>query len=177
MGTNLTEKPELLVGLTLTHLARSTVAVRPPSIPRLPYTPHRAETRIVQPGREVSELEELCDVLTVEIEHVNCDILASLEDRGVRVQPSSRTISVVQDKYAQKCHFKQVKNGLRTLATAYVANLSCIAAAESVSALVTSQSVRPCFSPALPCRSRGSMMCPCLGIWILPQRHPYGKRG
>ncbi|CAN0138045.1 unnamed protein product, partial [Ectocarpus fasciculatus] len=54
-----------------------------------------------------SELSELCDILTVEIEHVNCEILSDLEARGVKVQPSPRTISVVQDKYAQKEHFKE----------------------------------------------------------------------
>lgn len=57
----------------------------------------------------LSELAELCDVLTVEIEHVNCDILATLEDRGVRVHPSPNTIRVVQDKYKQKEHFKEVQ--------------------------------------------------------------------
>lgn len=57
-----------------------------------------------------SELAELCDILTVEIEHVNCEILSSLETRGVKVQPSPRTISVVQDKYAQKEHFEEVSD-------------------------------------------------------------------
>ena len=57
-----------------------------------------------------SELAELCDVLTVEIEHVNCDILSSLEDRGVTVHPSPKTIRVVQDKYAQKEHFMEVSS-------------------------------------------------------------------
>lgn len=49
--------------------------------------------------------------MTVEIEHVNCEILSSLEARGLRVQPSPRTISVIQDKYAQKEHFKEVMYG------------------------------------------------------------------
>ena len=60
------------------------------------------------PGATGSELAELCDVMTVEIEHVNCEILSSLEARGLRVQPSPRTVSVVQDKHAQKDHFKKV---------------------------------------------------------------------
>lgn len=63
----------------------------------------------------LSELAELCDVLTVEIEHVNCEILSTLEGRGVRVQPSPRTISVVQDKYKQKEHFKEVCDVFRGL--------------------------------------------------------------
>ncbi|CAM9285014.1 unnamed protein product, partial [Hapterophycus canaliculatus] len=53
------------------------------------------------------ELADLCDVLTIEIEHVNCEILSSLEAGGVRVHPSPKTIRVVQDKYAQKEHFKE----------------------------------------------------------------------
>ncbi|CAM9551919.1 unnamed protein product [Scytosiphon promiscuus] len=56
---------------------------------------------------KIRELAELCDVLTVEIEHVNCEILSSLEASGVRVHPSPKTIRVVQDKYAQKEHFKK----------------------------------------------------------------------
>ncbi|CAM9732783.1 unnamed protein product, partial [Ectocarpus sp. 12 AP-2014] len=56
---------------------------------------------------KINELAELCDILTVEIEHVNCEFLSDLEARGVKVQPSPRTISVVQDKYAQKEHFKE----------------------------------------------------------------------
>lgn len=49
-------------------------------------------------------------MLTVEIEHVNCEFLSSLEANGVRVQPSPKTISVVQDKYAQKEHFEKVRD-------------------------------------------------------------------
>ncbi|CAN0222162.1 unnamed protein product, partial [Discosporangium mesarthrocarpum] len=56
---------------------------------------------------KIDELTDLCDVLTVEIEHVDCTVLASLEKRGVDVQPSSKTISTIQDKFAQKEHFKQ----------------------------------------------------------------------
>lgn len=68
------------------------------------------DLRPLSPVRRIySELAELCDVLTVEIEHVNCEFLSSLEARGVRVQPSPKTISVVQDKYAQKEHFKKVR--------------------------------------------------------------------
>lgn len=37
-----------------------------------------------------------CDVLTVEIEHVNADALKALEDMGVDVQPASQTIRIIQ---------------------------------------------------------------------------------
>lgn len=42
------------------------------------------------------------DVVTVEIEHVNIDALAALEDAGVKVFPQSKVLSVVQDKGVQK---------------------------------------------------------------------------
>lgn len=60
-------------------------------------------------GRRSSELAQLCDVLTIEIEHVNCGILSALDGPGKNVQPSPETISVVQDKHAQKNHFKLVR--------------------------------------------------------------------
>lgn len=61
-------------------------------------------------------------MLTVEIEHVNCEFLSSLEARGVRVQPSPKTVSVVQDKYAQKQHFEKV----RMYVCMYVCKCVCV---------------------------------------------------
>lgn len=47
-------------------------------------------------------------VLTVEIEHVNAESLIDVETRNVcRVHPSGNTIAVIQDKFAQKKHFKK----------------------------------------------------------------------
>lgn len=43
-----------------------------------------------------------CDVVTMEIEHVGVDGLAQLESEGVNVQPCSRVVRLIQDKYAQK---------------------------------------------------------------------------
>ena len=57
-----------------------------------------------------SELAALCDVLTMEIEHVNAEMLQKLEARGVQVEPSSRTILTIQDKYVQKQHMTQVSS-------------------------------------------------------------------
>jgi len=51
-----------------------------------------------------SELARVSDVITVEIEHVNVDILEDLERQGHIVHPSPKTIRVIQDKYAQKQH-------------------------------------------------------------------------
>lgn len=42
------------------------------------------------------------DVVTVEIEHVNVEALAALEQTGVKVFPQSKVLSIVQDKGLQK---------------------------------------------------------------------------
>jgi phosphoribosylaminoimidazole carboxylase len=51
---------------------------------------------------KLAELAKGCDVVTMEIEHVGVDGLAGLEKEGVNVQPSSRVIGIIQDKFAQK---------------------------------------------------------------------------
>lgn len=43
-----------------------------------------------------------CDLVTIEIEHVNVDALAALEKAGVKVRPSAQLIALVQDKLRQK---------------------------------------------------------------------------
>ena len=48
------------------------------------------------------ELSQDCNVVTMEIEHVGVDGLAKLESEGVNVQPSSRVIGIIQDKFVQK---------------------------------------------------------------------------
>ena len=67
----------------------------------------------------IRRLAEQCDILTVEIEHVDTDVLEELS-RGVvtrgdwrpvrsiqrEVQPSWRTIRAIQDKYVQKEHLQ-----------------------------------------------------------------------
>jgi phosphoribosylaminoimidazole carboxylase len=49
-------------------------------------------------------LAAVCDVITMEIEHVNCDALdrAMIAYPKLEVHPSPETIRLVQDKYAQK---------------------------------------------------------------------------
>lgn len=67
----------------------------------------------------IRQLAQNCDILTVEIEHVDTDVLEDLSDgtemrqdwRRVRstkleVQPSWKTIRVIQDKYKQKQHLQ-----------------------------------------------------------------------
>ncbi|KNC30984.1 hypothetical protein FF38_03576, partial [Lucilia cuprina] len=58
---------------------------------------------------KIAELANKCDVLTIEIEHVDAD---ALENCGKPVMPSPSTIKLIQDKYAQKEHL--IKNGLAT---------------------------------------------------------------
>lgn len=51
----------------------------------------------------IRELAKQCDILTVEIEHVNADVLEAVEKEGLcEVQPSPSTIRLIQDKYLQK---------------------------------------------------------------------------
>ncbi|KZT51300.1 phosphoribosylaminoimidazole carboxylase [Calocera cornea HHB12733] len=50
-------------------------------------------------------LARQCDVLTVEIEHVDVSALeAAQRETGVAVHPAPSTIRIIQDKYAQKLH-------------------------------------------------------------------------
>ncbi|KAF2973003.1 hypothetical protein GQX73_g519 [Xylaria multiplex] len=74
---------------------------------------------------KIKALAARCDVLTVEIEHVNCDVLEEIATAGVEVpspdgngtimkrvpvHPSYKTIRLIQDKFEQKEYF--AKNGL-----------------------------------------------------------------
>lgn len=56
----------------------------------------------------IRELAKQCDVLTVEIEHVNADVLEAVEKEGLcEVQPSAKTIRLIQDKYLQHAHLRE----------------------------------------------------------------------
>ena len=56
---------------------------------------------------KLRELSKGCSVVTMEIEHVGVDGLAKLEKEGVNVQPSSRVIGIIQDKFAQKVRMEK----------------------------------------------------------------------
>jgi phosphoribosylaminoimidazole carboxylase len=66
---------------------------------------------------KIRELARRCDVLTVEIEHVNTEVLEEIATKGVTlgfgevkkvpIHPSWETIRLIQDKYLQKEHFSQ----------------------------------------------------------------------
>ena len=53
----------------------------------------------------IKKLAKTCDVLTVEIEHVDTHVLEQIEG-DVRIEPSWRTIRTIQDKYLQKEHLR-----------------------------------------------------------------------
>ncbi|KAJ2678076.1 phosphoribosylaminoimidazole carboxylase ade2, partial [Coemansia sp. RSA 1285] len=56
----------------------------------------------------IKQLAKECDVLTVEIEHVNCDELEVVEQLGLaKVYPSSSTVRLIQDKYLQKVYLAE----------------------------------------------------------------------
>ncbi|GAB9470266.1 Phosphoribosylaminoimidazole carboxylase, atpase subunit [Globisporangium polare] len=60
---------------------------------------------------DIAALAAQCDVLTVEIEHVNAAVLAELQTRAekpVAVHPSPATIALIQDKFTQKQFFAKV---------------------------------------------------------------------
>lgn len=63
-------------------------------------------SRIVQgkldDEEKIREVAKGCDVITMEIEHVGVEALGKLEKEGVNVQPSSRVVGVIQDKFVQK---------------------------------------------------------------------------
>lgn len=50
------------------------------------------------------------DIVTTEIEHVNCTALQELEKQQVAVRPCSAVIQLIQDKYLQKVHFQSVSS-------------------------------------------------------------------
>ena len=85
--------------------------------------------------RAIRHLAENCDILTIEIEHVDTDVLEDLstgtetrddwrliKSTKVEVQPSWRTIRVVQDKYDQKEHL--IKHGIPTTRSVPLSNNS-----------------------------------------------------
>eukprot|EP00606_Chrysophyceae_sp_TOSAG23-5_P001132 GSChrysophyteH2.ASY1.ANO1.1292.1 assembled CDS len=63
---------------------------------------HLAVEGALHDAAAFADLGAVSDVVTVELEHVNCKALAALEIAGACVQPSSSTISMIQDKFLQK---------------------------------------------------------------------------
>lgn len=49
----------------------------------------------------IRKLAQQTDVLTIDFEHVNTDVLAELESKGVLIEPKPTTIKMIQDKLTQ----------------------------------------------------------------------------
>ena len=54
--------------------------------------------------KKTLDLAALVDIMTVEIEHVDTDVLEAVERSGTPVQPTPKTIRMIQDKLRQKEH-------------------------------------------------------------------------
>jgi phosphoribosylaminoimidazole carboxylase PurK protein len=55
----------------------------------------------------LKELAARADFITVEIEHLDAGLLQELADNGKPVNPSPKTVRLIQDKYAQKVFLRQ----------------------------------------------------------------------
>jgi phosphoribosylaminoimidazole carboxylase len=66
-----------------------------------------ADRHVVGDFRDAAKIQELaqgCDILTVEIEHVDTEMLEALAKQGITIQPAPQTVRLIQDKLAQKQH-------------------------------------------------------------------------
>jgi phosphoribosylaminoimidazole carboxylase len=68
-------------------------------------------------AKAIRELARRCDVMTIEIEHVDANVLRDLQEdpdvaENVTIEPSWKTIEIIQDKYRQKLHLGE--HGVRT---------------------------------------------------------------
>lgn len=76
----------------------------------------------------VIKFGESCDVVTVEIEHVNTTALRDLAERGVRVFPQPEVLETIQDKGLQKQFYK--KNNIPSAPFRLVENKADVKAAK-----------------------------------------------
>ena len=74
----------------------------------LPKSPSKAHVNgAFSDPAKIRELAEKVDVLTVEIEHVNADVLEKIQPSLVLgVHPAPSTIRTIQDKFSQKQHLQ-----------------------------------------------------------------------
>ncbi|KAG5440722.1 hypothetical protein PCK2_000158 [Pneumocystis canis] len=69
----------------------------------------------------ILSLADRCDVITIEIEHVDVKALKHISLNGrVKVHPSPNTIEIIQDKYLQKLHL--MKHGNLTIESIPIKN-------------------------------------------------------
>lgn len=55
------------------------------------------------------KLASVSDFITIEIEHINTDILQKLSKSGIPVNPSPETVTMIKDKYNQKIFLRKNK--------------------------------------------------------------------
>ncbi|KAJ9102611.1 phosphoribosylaminoimidazole carboxylase ade2 [Naganishia cerealis] len=99
--------PAALMGIPL--LILDSGAATPAKQVSLAPAPHAAhpDGAFTSPDH-IRQLARAADVLTVEIEHVDADVLAQVERDGLcAVQPAPATIKLIQDKYLQKRHLQR----------------------------------------------------------------------
>lgn len=58
--------------------------------------------------KAIKEIGKTCDFLTFEIELANASILNELEKKGLKINPSSKTLTMIKDKLEQKKFLKKV---------------------------------------------------------------------
>jgi 5-(carboxyamino)imidazole ribonucleotide synthase len=73
---------------------------------------HHHITGSLQDAEKISELGNLADTITYEIENINAEALFALEQQGKRVVPSSAVLHMVKDKGLQKTFYAD--NGIPT---------------------------------------------------------------
>ena len=69
---------------------------------------HYFETGSLLDYDTVYNFGKQCDVLTIEIEHVNAEALRQLKAEGVKVHPDPEALATIQDKGKQKIFFKHL---------------------------------------------------------------------
>lgn len=76
--------------------------------------------KLCQPGDENKNIRR---VITVEIEHVDCDAMESIQSKDIPIYPSPATIRLIQDKYLQKEHMKNSNLNIPTSAFCVISNV------------------------------------------------------
>lgn len=59
--------------------------------------------------KAIKQLAEISDFLTFEIELTNAKILDELSEKGLKINPSAKTLTLIKDKLSQKQFLKKVK--------------------------------------------------------------------
>uniref|UniRef100_A0A7S3XCK2 phosphoribosylaminoimidazole carboxylase n=1 Tax=Picocystis salinarum TaxID=88271 RepID=A0A7S3XCK2_9CHLO len=84
------------------------VKVLDPSDPAPASAAAEQEVGSFRDPQAIKRFAQGCDILTVEIEHVDTNALEEVQrETGVDIEPTPQTISIIQDKLVQKQHFAQ----------------------------------------------------------------------